>query len=172
MSFNSFAIAKWATAKLKMKMLQEDAAGSFLLLRISDLVVDAVDVADVSVSEIVSFPPREHLAFSGIGSRSEKVESSDASSNALQNTDKEQWRNPLEMLGNARQNTIVLLMPTKARDEDCKRDEFDDSLQSCSQIYSDASSGKKFQMQRQQWRKNGKNCGKSRHGCWRRNLSQ
>ena len=58
------------------------------------------------------------------------------------------------MLGNARQNTIVLLMPTKARDEDCKRDEFDDSLQSCSQIHSDASSGKKFQMQKQ-WKKNG-----------------
>ena len=39
---------------------------SFLLLRIVDLVVDAVDVVDVSVSEIVAFPPREHLAFLSI----------------------------------------------------------------------------------------------------------
>ena len=39
---------------------------SFLLLRIADFVIDAVDVLDVSVSEIVAFPPSEHLAFSGI----------------------------------------------------------------------------------------------------------
>ena len=39
---------------------------SFLLLRIADFVVDAVDVVDVSVSEIVLFLPSEHLAFSGI----------------------------------------------------------------------------------------------------------
>ena len=39
---------------------------SFLLLRIADLVVDVVDVLDVSVSEIVAFPPSEHLAFKGI----------------------------------------------------------------------------------------------------------
>ena len=39
---------------------------SFLLLRIADFVVDAVDVVDVSVSEIVAFPAGEHLAFSGI----------------------------------------------------------------------------------------------------------
>ena len=39
---------------------------SFLLLRIADFVVDAVDVVDVSVSEIVLSPPDEHLAFSGI----------------------------------------------------------------------------------------------------------
>ena len=39
---------------------------SFLLLRIADFVVDTVDVVDVSVSEIVAFPPGEHLAFSGI----------------------------------------------------------------------------------------------------------
>ena len=41
---------------------------SFLLLRIVDFVVDAVDVVDVSVSEFVLFPPGEHLAhlaFSG-----------------------------------------------------------------------------------------------------------
>ena len=40
--------------------------GSFLLLRIVDFVVDAVDVVDVSVLEFVLFPPGEHLAFSGI----------------------------------------------------------------------------------------------------------
>ena len=39
---------------------------SFLLLRIVDLVVDVVDVLDVSVSEIVAFPPRERLAFQSI----------------------------------------------------------------------------------------------------------
>ena len=39
---------------------------SFLLLRIADFVVDAVDAVDVSVQEIVRFPPSEHLAFSGI----------------------------------------------------------------------------------------------------------
>ena len=37
---------------------------SFLLLRIADFVIDAVDVVDVSVSEFVLFPPSEHLAFS------------------------------------------------------------------------------------------------------------
>ena len=36
---------------------------SFLLLRIGDLVVDVVDVLDVSVSEITAFPPSERLAF-------------------------------------------------------------------------------------------------------------
>ena len=39
---------------------------SFLLLRIADLVVDAVDVVDVSVSEFVLSPPGKHLAFSVI----------------------------------------------------------------------------------------------------------
>ena len=39
---------------------------SFLLLRIADLVVDVVDVLDVSVSESVAFPPSERLAFKGI----------------------------------------------------------------------------------------------------------
>ena len=41
----------------------------------------------------------------------------DASSNALQNTDKLPRRSPPQYLGNARQNTLVLLMPTKARDQ-------------------------------------------------------
>ena len=82
MRSNSFATAKWATAKLKMKMLpagfpvalcniaiqsfDRHSNRSFLLLRIADFVVDAVVVVDVSVSEIVAFPPGEHLAFSGI----------------------------------------------------------------------------------------------------------
>ena len=73
---------KLATAKLKMKMLpagfpvalcsttiqfcDRQSNRSFLLLRIADLVVDAVDVVDVSVSEIAAFPLGEHLAFSGI----------------------------------------------------------------------------------------------------------
>ena len=83
MNSNSFAIVKFATAKLKMKMMPagfpvalcstairfsgRQRNRSFLLLlllRIADLVVDAVDVLDVSVSEIVAFPPTEHLAFS------------------------------------------------------------------------------------------------------------
>ena len=38
----------------------------FLLLRIADFVVDAVNVVDVSVSEIVAFPTSEHLAFFGL----------------------------------------------------------------------------------------------------------
>ena len=39
---------------------------SFLLRRIADFVVDAVDVVDVSVWKIAAFPPSERLAFSGI----------------------------------------------------------------------------------------------------------
>ena len=82
MSSNSFAIVKFAIVKLKMKTLpagspvalcstaiqscDRHSNRSFLLLRIADFVVDAVDVVDVSVSEIVAFPPGEHLAFSGI----------------------------------------------------------------------------------------------------------
>ena len=72
MSSNSFAIVKLATAMLKMKMLwlsvipPSSCNRSFLLLRIADFVVDAVDVVDVSVSEIVAFPPSEYLALSGI----------------------------------------------------------------------------------------------------------
>ena len=74
MSSNSFAIAQSATAMLKMKMKMlptgfpvalcstaiqfsdRQSDRSFLLLRIVDLVVDVVDVLDVSVSEIVVFP--------------------------------------------------------------------------------------------------------------------
>ena len=38
---------------------------SFLLLRIVDLLVDVIDVLDVSVQEIAAFPPSERLAFQG-----------------------------------------------------------------------------------------------------------
>ena len=82
MSSNSFATVNFATAKLKMETLpagfplalcstaiqfcDRHSNRSFLLLRISDLVFDVVDVLDVSVSEIVAFPPSELLAFEGI----------------------------------------------------------------------------------------------------------
>ena len=79
MSSNLFAIVSFSTAKLKMKTLptgfpvalccaaiqfsDRQSDRSFLLLRIVDLVVDAVDVVDVSVSEIAAFPSSERLAF-------------------------------------------------------------------------------------------------------------
>ena len=79
MSSNFFAIVKFFTANLKMKTLpagfsvalcstaihffDRHSNRSFLVLRIADFVVDAVDVLDVSVSEIVAFPPSECLAF-------------------------------------------------------------------------------------------------------------
>ena len=82
MSSNSFAIAKLATVKFKMKMLlagfpvalcstaiqfdDRHRNRSFLLARIADIVVDVVSVLDVSVSEIAAFPPSKHLAFEGI----------------------------------------------------------------------------------------------------------
>ena len=82
MSSNSFAIVKFTTAKLMMKTLptgfpvalcstaiqfsDRHSNRSFLLFRIADFVVDAATVVDVSVSEIVAFPPGEHLAFSNI----------------------------------------------------------------------------------------------------------
>ena len=50
-------------------------------------------------------------------SRSKKVGSSDATSNAFQNTDKKTVEKPTAILGNARQNMLVLLMPTEARDQ-------------------------------------------------------
>ena len=91
MSSNSFAIAKSATAELKMKMetlpagfpvalcgtaiqsCDRHSKRSFLLLRIPDIVVDVVDVLDVSVPEIVAFPPSEHLAFLGIVSMQRQI---------------------------------------------------------------------------------------------------
>ena len=69
-----------ATAKLKMQMLPAGFAVALcnnaiqscdrhsnrsFLLRI-DFVVAVVDVLDVSVSEIVAFPPTKHFAFSSI----------------------------------------------------------------------------------------------------------
>ena len=94
MSSNSFAIAKSATAKLKMKMKMLPAGfpvalcntaiqscdrhsnRSLILLRIADFVKDAVDVVDVSISEIVAFPSCERLAFSGITKTHRKIVSS------------------------------------------------------------------------------------------------
>ena len=79
MSSNSFAIVSFSTAMLKMKTLptgfsvalcdtaiqfsDRHSNRSFLLLRIVDLLVDVVDVLDVSVSEIAAFPPSERLVF-------------------------------------------------------------------------------------------------------------
>ena len=74
MSSNSFAIAKWATAKLKVKMLpagfpvalcitaiqscDRHSNRSFLILRIADFIVDAVHVVDALVSEFVPISAR------------------------------------------------------------------------------------------------------------------
>ena len=99
-------------------------------------------------------------------SRSEKVGSSDPSSNALQNTDKEQESNPAAILGNARQNMLVLLMPTKARDQGQK--ELYTNITKiislkkgwflcCSQIHSDALSNEKSRRKGS----SGKNMGKT-----------
>ena len=84
------------------------------------------------------------------------------------NTDKKQWRNSIAVLGNARRNTLVLLTPTKARDQGQKEQytnitkimslkghEFYESSQSCAQIHSDASSIQQFLMPRHQWRWHG-----------------
>ena len=89
MSYSSFAIGSFATAMLKMKTLltgfpvalcstaiqfsDRHSNRSCLLFRIADLVVDVVDVLDISVSEIVAFPPCEHLAFSGIVSMHRQI---------------------------------------------------------------------------------------------------
>ena len=58
-----FSVALCCTA---IQFSDRHSNRSFLLLRIADLVVGAVDVLDVSVSENVAFPPSEHLAFSDI----------------------------------------------------------------------------------------------------------
>ena len=89
MSSNSSAIVSFATAKLKMKTLptgfpvalcgsaiqfsDQHSNRSFLLLRIVDLLIDVVDVLDVSVSEIAAFPSRERLAFQGIVSMRRQI---------------------------------------------------------------------------------------------------
>ena len=85
-------------------------------------------------------------------SQSKQVGCSDASSDALQNTNKKQWRDPPQKWET--QDTICLYCwcrrehKTKgsrscahlsSRSHHCERDEFYDSLQSCSQIHSDAS---------------------------------
>ena len=89
-------------------------------------------------------------------SRWKKVGRSDASSNAWQNTDREQWRNPPQYWET--QDKIRLFCwcrrkhetkarwswtQTSSRSHHCRRDEFNNSLQSCSQVHSDASSMKK-----------------------------
>ena len=77
MNSNSFATAKlkkntlptgFTVALCNTAIQSCDRHGDrcFLLLRIADFVVGAVDVVEVSVSEIVAFPPGEHRAFSGI----------------------------------------------------------------------------------------------------------
>ena len=87
MSSNSFAIVSLATAMLKtlptgfpvalcrtaIKFSDRHGNRSFLLLRIADLVVDVADVLDVSVSEIVAFPPSGRLAFEGIVSMQRQI---------------------------------------------------------------------------------------------------
>ena len=82
MSSNSFAIVKFATAKLKMKTLpagfpvapsntaiqfyDRHSNRSCLLSRIDGIIVDVADVLDVSVSEIVAFPKSERLALKAL----------------------------------------------------------------------------------------------------------
>ena len=78
LSSNSSAIVSSATAMLKMKTLwtgfpwlcntaiqfsDRHCNRSFLIVQNIDLLVDVVDVLDVSVSEIVAFPPSERLEF-------------------------------------------------------------------------------------------------------------
>ena len=78
MSSNSFALVSFPTAMLKMKTLptsftvalcstaiqfsDRHSNRSFLVLQLADLLFDVV-VLDVSVSEIVAFPPSERHAF-------------------------------------------------------------------------------------------------------------
>ena len=57
---DGFPVAFYSTA---IQFSDRHRNRSFFLLRIADLVVDVVDVLDVSVSVIVAFPPSEHLAF-------------------------------------------------------------------------------------------------------------
>ena len=82
MSSNSFAMVRFATAKLKMKTLpagfpvalcstaiqfsDRHSNRSFLLIRIVDLLVVVVDVLDVSVSEIAAFPSIERVGFKAL----------------------------------------------------------------------------------------------------------
>ena len=86
-------------------------------------------------------------------SRLEEVGSSDASSNALQNTGKEQWRTHRNLVKRKKKYACVVDADESTRPrlegaghkphEDhitAKRDEFYDSLQSCAQIHCDASS--------------------------------
>ena len=57
-----FSVALCSTA---IQCSDRHSNRSFLLLRNVDLVVEAVDVLNVLVSETVAFPPSERLAFHG-----------------------------------------------------------------------------------------------------------
>ena len=59
-------VSPWLSVVPPSSLAIDISSRRFLLLRIADFVVDAVDVVDVSVSEFDQFPPGEHLAFSGI----------------------------------------------------------------------------------------------------------
>ena len=114
-------------------------------------------------------------------SRSEKVGSSDASSNALQNTDKEQCRNPPQYWET--QDKIRLYCWCRRKHENKDRRSWTQNLIQITSVQKGwipclttvlrTSSFrclklKKFQMQRQQRRTSGKNWRKSQHGSWRK----
>ena len=103
----------------------------------------------------------------------------DASSSALQNTDKEQWRNPpqyWETQDEIRLHWCRWKHETKARrswtdtpsrSHYCKKDEFFNSLQSCAQIHSGASSIKDSRCKDDRGERM-KNWRKFRQGSWRK----
>ena len=59
-------VSSWLSVSTAVQFSDRHCNRSFLLLRIVDLVVNVVDVLDVSVSVIVAFPPSERLAFESI----------------------------------------------------------------------------------------------------------
>ena len=98
-----------------------------------------------------------------------------------QNTDKEQWRKPPQYWETQDKNRLYCWCrrkheikvrrrwtQTSSRSHHCKRDEFCDSLQSCSQIHSDASSVKNSRCKGSSGEIMGKNWRKSQHGSWRK----
>ena len=58
-----FGVVESVQSSDEIHVLTTFCVTAVLLLRIVDLFVGDVDVLDVSVSEIVAFPPNEHLAF-------------------------------------------------------------------------------------------------------------
>ena len=109
-------------------------------------------------------------------SRSEKVGSSDASSNALKNTDKEQWWHSPQCWQT--QDKIRLCyadestrprpegagQKTSSRSHWCRRNESKNSLQYCAQIHSDASRVKNSSCKGGSGERKGKNWRKFRRG--------